>query len=146
MTQSAIPKFRRQIVVLSISRIAMMPQVARANPPNHETRYVNAFTRLERVLALRRRSGGPERLVFASHAVDQPHHLDRRTKLQLSHHPGAMDLGRHFAHAESRGDLLGDETFRHNSMISRSLAVSVSTRWRASRTLSSRSSRLRSRS
>ncbi len=63
MTQSAIPKFRRQIVAfpvvalpivaLSILRLAMMPQVARANPPNHETRYVNAFTRLERVLALR---------------------------------------------------------------------------------------------
>jgi len=67
MTQSAIPKFRRlvvafPIVALSISRLAVMPQFARASPRNHETRYVNTFTRLERVLGLRRRSGGPERL------------------------------------------------------------------------------------
>ena len=62
MTQQAISRPRRLIAVLPTRRLAVAPQMAVSTPRDHEARYVNAFTRHERVLAVRRCIGGPLRL------------------------------------------------------------------------------------
>lgn len=63
MTQLATSRPRRLIAAYPTRRLAVAPQMAVSTPRDHEARYVNAFTRLGRVLAVRPRIGRPMRLV-----------------------------------------------------------------------------------
>ena len=62
MTRLAISRPRRRIPVFPTRRLVVTPQMAASTPGDHEVRYVIAFTRLERVEAVRPRIGRPMRL------------------------------------------------------------------------------------